>query len=604
MKFVGKFTALALTLCLVLTMIPGAALAAPSTTVTTEADLRAAFAAGGSVTLENDIVLSTPLRLSGTLTLDLNGHSINADTTYNGYSEGSVSCNADCIIVVHYGASLTINDSVGTGSIGTGDRATIYAAVKLTDSTDAGNASLGNAKLTVNGGTLKGYYYGICGNGSRHGTEITINGGTIMGCIADDSTGIFHPQDGTLTINGGTVKGLTGIEMRAGTLNVTGGTIQATGAFVAPVANGSGSTAKGVAIAVSPHNTNKAINVEISGGTVEAAAENAKAMYVADTRTLDAGTTPALNTISVTDGVFLGEVGVDSGITIPEDPTKQKLDGRITGGKFSVAPDPTLIPPYKTAANVGNGTSGAPFTIETNLSQGSLMAYPSVLDFGTAEYGYTKPAYKTLEVKYIGSGDVSAVLSDDVKDYYDIIPVPEETETEDSGAAARMPEMKIKKFNISPKAGLNAGTYNGTVTVAMNIPSTTPGNAPTVYEVKPQVKFTVTAPSSGSSGSGISLWYNGGNSFGSSRSAVPTSVEIDGQPVSFVGDGGEFDVSCVKPGSKWVTVKWNSTSVTANFTPDANAHCTSVAIPKTGDMSIVAYAVLAAVAAAGAMLKK
>lgn len=59
MKFVGKITALALTLCLVLTMIPGAALAAPSTTVTTEADLRAAFAAGGSVTL--GLILSSLL---------------------------------------------------------------------------------------------------------------------------------------------------------------------------------------------------------------------------------------------------------------------------------------------------------------------------------------------------------------------------------------------------------------------------------------------------------------------------------------------------------------------------------------------------------------
>lgn len=522
---------------------------------------------------------------------------------------GSVSCGADNIIVVHYGASLTINDSVGTGSIGTGDREAIYAAIKLTDSSDAGNASLGNAKLTVNGGTLKGYYFGICGNGSRHGTEITINGGTIMGCKADDSYGVYHPQDGTLTINGGTVKGNCGIEMRAGTLNVTGGTIEANGDFAEPAANGSGSTAKGVAIASSQHATNKAININISGGTIKTTMPTGKALYAYDVQNPSTG---EASTISVTGGEFHGEIALGDMVSDGAGGTKSIAPNLsdemfITGGRFSEAPDPTLIPPYQTAANVGNGTSGAPFTIENNLSQGDLKAYPSVLDFGTAAYGYTKPAYKTLEVKYSGNGDVSAVLSDDVKDYYDIIPVPEETEAEDSGAIARMPELKIRKFNISPKSGLNAGTYNGTVTVALNIPSTTPGNAPTVYEVKPQVKFTVTAPSSGtsgSSGSGISLWYNGGNSFGSSRSAVPTSVEIDGQPVSFVGDGGEFNVSCVQPGSKWVTVKWNSTSVTDNFTPDANAYCASVAIPKTGDMSIVAYVVLAAVAAADAMLKK
>lgn len=85
--------------------------------------------------------------------------------------------------------------------------------------------------------------------------------------------------------------------------------------------------------------------------------------------------------------------------------------------------------------------------------------------------------------------------------------------------------------------------------------------------------------------SGIDVWYNGGNSFGTSKSAVPTAVEIDGVPVSFTGNGSEFTVGCISPNAKRVTVNWNSTSVTTNFTPDANAYCTQVQIPKTGDMS-------------------
>ena len=84
--------------------------------------------------------------------------------------------------------------------------------------------------------------------------------------------------------------------------------------------------------------------------------------------------------------------------------------------------------------------------------------------------------------------------------------------------------------------------------------------------------------------SGIDVWYNGGNSFGTSKSAVPTAVEIDGVPVSFTGNGSEFTVGCISPNAKRVTVNWNSTSVTTNFTPDANAYCTQVQIPKTGDM--------------------
>ena len=104
--------------------------------------------------------------------------------------------------------------------------------------------------------------------------------------------------------------------------------------------------------------------------------------------------------------------------------------------------------------------------------------------------------------------------------------------------------------------------------------------------------------------SGIDLWYNGGNSFGSSNSAVPTSVEIDNLPVSFTGNGREFTVGCISPNAKWVTVNWNSTSVTTNFTPDANATCAEITLPKTGDVSVMAFALMAVVAAAGAMGKK
>lgn len=87
-----------------------------------------------------------------------------------------------------------------------------------------------------------------------------------------------------------------------------------------------------------------------------------------------------------------------------------------------------------------------------------------------------------------------------------------------------------------------------------------------------------------STGGSTSLWYAGGNSFGSSRSAIPTAVEIDGVPVSFTGTGSSFTVSSLSSAARWVTVRWNSTSVTINFTPDANAYTAEVAIPKTGDM--------------------
>ena len=109
-----------------------------------------------------------------------------------------------------------------------------------------------------------------------------------------------------------------------------------------------------------------------------------------------------------------------------------------------------------------------------------------------------------------------------------------------------------------------------------NIPDTLKTAPSCAGEVKPE------APKK--SGSGISITYNGGNSFSTSKSDVPTGVEIDNVPVSFTGNGSSFTVSGIPAGAKWVTVRWNSTSVTTNFTPNG-AYFAEVEIPKTGDVS-------------------
>ncbi|MBQ2985628.1 MAG: hypothetical protein IJD61_04290, partial [Clostridia bacterium] len=110
-----------------------------------------------------------------------------------------------------------------------------------------------------------------------------------------------------------------------------------------------------------------------------------------------------------------------------------------------------------------------------------------------------------------------------------------------------------------------------------NIPDTLKTAPSCAGEVKPE------APKK--SGSGIKVKYEGGNSFSTSKSAVPTSVEIDGVAVPFTGNGSSFTVNSIPAGAKWVTVRWNSTSVTVNFTP-SGAYFAEVEIPKTGDMPL------------------
>ena len=257
------------------------------------AEMEAVAKVGGNFILEQDVTLFRPLVVEGALTLDLNGHSIKAKTT--GLEQ--VLKTKDAVVLVRRGAQLTINDSSnGKGSIDYNGVESVYVAVKLTDGNDTGSDV---AKLTVNGGMLKGYYYGISGNGTRHGTEVVINGGAITAANTGEGTAIYHPQDGLLTVNGGTVSAPTGIEMRSGTLTVNAGAIKSTVSTFDEKGNGSGTTMTGVAVAVSQHVTDKDLKVVINGGTLT----GPYALYEKDLQN-ETGT----KALEIKDGIFEGQV--------------------------------------------------------------------------------------------------------------------------------------------------------------------------------------------------------------------------------------------------------------------------------------------------------
>jgi len=206
--------------------------------------------------LSEDIEATETLRVQGEIELDLNGHTIRPAS--------NTTIKKSAVLAVLRDAKLTIKDSVGNGKITSNGNTMVYGAVIMTLAEDGETGR--DATLVVDGGTLEGYYYAVVGNGKRHGTNITINGGTLT---SESSTGlgIYHPQDGTLVINGGNITSGTGIEMRSGSLTVKGGTIEGNAPLnVTP--NGSGSTTEGVGIAIAQHNTEKNINVQITGGTI------------------------------------------------------------------------------------------------------------------------------------------------------------------------------------------------------------------------------------------------------------------------------------------------------------------------------------------------
>lgn len=122
-------------------------------------------------------------------------------------------------------------------------------------------------KVTVKDGVeIKTTGYALTGNGTKHGTTFIISGSL----TSYGSTGIYHPQMGNVTVSDTAVitGENTGIEVRAGDINITGGTITglATPTDVEP--NGNGTTSTGAGVAVVQHTTKLPINVNISGGTI------------------------------------------------------------------------------------------------------------------------------------------------------------------------------------------------------------------------------------------------------------------------------------------------------------------------------------------------
>lgn len=194
--------------------------------------------------------------------------------------------------------------------------------------------------------------FAVAGNGNSHGTLINIEGSKIA--VTGEAPAIYHPQYGVLNVGDGTeITGYTGVEMRAGTFNMTGGKIVATGEYEGGN-NGNGSTMSGVALALSQHTTNLPLAANISGGELTATSENGKALMEYDFEEDSTGT-DGEKAMAITNGTFNGAV------------ESQSVKNYAAGGKFSVLPaenafiegfegmlyDGYYVPVEKTTSDVG-----------------------------------------------------------------------------------------------------------------------------------------------------------------------------------------------------------------------------------------------------------
>lgn len=179
------------------------------------------------------------------------------------------------------------------------------------------------ARLDIIDSTITCYGMAVNGNGTLHGTLINIEGSKIA--VTGEAPAIYHPQYGVLNVGDGTeITGCTGVEMRAGTFNMTGGKIVATGEYEGEN-NGNGSTMSGVALALSQHTTNLPLAANISGGELTATSEKGKALMEHDFEADSTGT-DGEKSIAITNGTFNGAV------------ESQSVTNYAAGGKFSVLP--------------------------------------------------------------------------------------------------------------------------------------------------------------------------------------------------------------------------------------------------------------------------
>ena len=122
-----------------------------------------------------------------------------------------------------------------------------------------------NGKIEGESG-VEGVGLYVSGNYKETNDKFTIGSSAVINC----AYGIYAAGDADWTVSGTINAVNSGIEIRAGELNINGGSITATYIPTEVTPNGNGTTTDGAAVAVAQHTTKLPIDVKISGGKFKA----------------------------------------------------------------------------------------------------------------------------------------------------------------------------------------------------------------------------------------------------------------------------------------------------------------------------------------------
>lgn len=309
----------------------------------------------------------------------------------------------------------------------------------------------GTASLTVGQGvTLTGWssvFVEANQQNKNHSTNITIHGTlkSVADSSGDKGSGVYVngtqtniDQCPTITLsstsniisegNGiyaagyanwnlaGDMTGETGVEIRAGKMDITGGTIVATGDSTTVGPNGNGSTTIGAGVAIAQHTTKLPIEVTISGGTIK----GATALKQSNPQNND-DTSVAQVEISVTGGTFeatsANGKAVESenvknfikGGSFSSPVDKEHLDESLKAGLYSPSANPDA--PYSYYTSVEEAKAAAkddPNAIVTDVETGKEEALYPAAKIGDKTYNTLEEALKAAK------SDDTIVLQKDV----------------------------------------------------------------------------------------------------------------------------------------------------------------------------------------------
>lgn len=163
-----------------------------------------------------------------------------------------------------------------------------------------------NNSLTLDRVTLKTTgdgKLGVYANGMTRGNTVALKNGSAV--VSEKATGIYFPGAGTLTVEDSNVTGgMSGIEVRAGVLNVSGMSVIASTAAAFSFKNdGNGITTTGASVAAVKHTVGNDLAVTITGGTFK----GPRGFYANDPNTDKEGTV----TVSISGGAFSTDVEKD-----------------------------------------------------------------------------------------------------------------------------------------------------------------------------------------------------------------------------------------------------------------------------------------------------